>query len=106
MGGEWTSGYSLANGVDLLIHDGQYTDAEYASRAGWGHSTFAHALEFARMCGVGELVLFHHNPTHTDDELDRFIDDAVARAQPDFRLEGGIEHATFKLGAKAHAGQR
>ena len=97
LGSDWTSGFSLAHGVDLLIHDGQYTDAEYATRVGWGHSTFAHALEFARLCEVNELVLFHHNPTHTDDDLDAFIDEAVARARPPFEVVGGREHATFEL---------
>jgi phosphoribosyl 1,2-cyclic phosphodiesterase len=97
--GDWTSGFSLASGVDLLIHDGQYTEAEYASRIGWGHSTLGHALEFARLCDVHQLVLFHHNPTHTDEDLDRIIESAVAHARPRFRVAGGMEHATFELGA-------
>ena len=59
---EWTSGYELAAGADLLIHDAQYTDAEYACCVGWGHSTYRHAFEFAARVGAKEMVLFHHDP--------------------------------------------
>jgi phosphoribosyl 1,2-cyclic phosphodiesterase len=96
--GDWTSGFNLAADVDLLIHDAQYTEDEYTSRVGWGHSSLDQALDFARMSGVRQLVLFHHNPTHTDDDLDRFIRSAVARAEPGFAVHGGSEHATFELG--------
>ena len=66
----WTSGYDLAAGADLLIHDAQYDEAEYAERVGWGHSTIAHAVTFAEATGVGRLVAFHHDPSHDDDHLD------------------------------------
>jgi phosphoribosyl 1,2-cyclic phosphodiesterase len=96
LSGDWTSGHGIATGVDLLIHDGQYTDDEYASRVGWGHSTFTQALDFARLCEVRQLVLFHHNPTHTDDDLDRLIQDAIERAAPSFPVTGGMEHSTYE----------
>jgi phosphoribosyl 1,2-cyclic phosphodiesterase len=66
---EWTSGNSLMQGVDLLIHDAQYTDSEYADRVGWGHSTFSHVTTLAARAGVGTLVTFHHDPAHSDDFL-------------------------------------
>jgi phosphoribosyl 1,2-cyclic phosphodiesterase len=94
---EWTSGSGLAHGVDLLIHDGQYTDTEYASCVGWGHSSIRQAIEFARLAEVGRLVLFHHNPTHTDDDLDRLIATTVTQTRPSFRVTGGMEYATFEL---------
>ena len=47
MAAEWTSGYALADGADLLIHDAQFTDEQYAGCIGWGHSTYRHALEYA-----------------------------------------------------------
>jgi phosphoribosyl 1,2-cyclic phosphodiesterase len=97
LSGEWTSGFSLANEVDILIHDGQYTDAEYASCLGWGHSSIRQAIEFASLSDVSRLVLFHHNPTHTDDDLDRLIEEAVADTRPTFRVTGGMEYATFEL---------
>jgi ribonuclease BN (tRNA processing enzyme) len=61
----------LAEGVDLLVHDAQYTDAEFAVKAHWGHSTIGYAIEVARQAGARQLALFHHDPTHTDDMLDR-----------------------------------
>ncbi len=63
----------FAGGADLLIHDAQYLTSEYFSptspRAGWGHSTAERAVEVARKAGVKRLLLFHHEPTHDDEEL-------------------------------------
>jgi len=98
LSGEWTSGYGLAAGADLLIHDGQYTDAEYAECVGWGHSSIRQALGFARLADVRRLVLFHHNPTHTDADLDLLIESAVADSRPTFPVTGGMESATFEVG--------
>jgi phosphoribosyl 1,2-cyclic phosphodiesterase len=68
---EWTSGYALARQADLLIHDAQYTEEEYQTRVGWGHSAFQDAYRFAHLAGVKHLVLFHHDPSRTDRQLDR-----------------------------------
>jgi phosphoribosyl 1,2-cyclic phosphodiesterase len=95
---EWTSGYALAAGADLLIHDAQFTDEEYAGRGGWGHSTYRHALEFAALAGVKEVVLFHHDPGHDDATLKRLLSDAVRRFKPAFRVSGGREGAVYELG--------
>jgi len=67
---DWTSGYGLMVDTDVLIHDAQYTDDEYAERQGWGHSTFDQALDIAELCRVGTLVTFHHDPSHDDKMLD------------------------------------
>jgi len=65
----------LARGADVLIHDAQYTDAEYheehISKAGWGHSTVRMAAEVAKAAGVGELILYHHDPMHDDRSVHR-----------------------------------
>ncbi|HTE85972.1 MAG TPA: MBL fold metallo-hydrolase [Dehalococcoidia bacterium] len=66
----WTSGFDLASGVDLLIHDGQYTDDERRARIGWGHSSVTEAVAFGELAGAQRLVLFHHDPSHTDAALD------------------------------------
>ena len=66
----WTSGYGLARGADVLIHDAQFTDEEYPSHAGWGHSSVSHALAFAERAGIGCLVPFHYDPDHEDAALD------------------------------------
>jgi phosphoribosyl 1,2-cyclic phosphodiesterase len=94
---DWTSGAGLAAGADLLIHDAQYSQEEYSEHVGWGHSSLQHTLAFAALAGVKHLVPFHHDPTHTDADLDRLIAEAVAAAQPSFRVTPGTEGATFIL---------
>jgi phosphoribosyl 1,2-cyclic phosphodiesterase len=67
---EWISGYDLARGADLLIHDCQYTDQEYPAHVGWGHSPLSDTLTFADRVGARRALLFHHDPLHTDEMLD------------------------------------
>ena len=66
----------LCQDVDLLIHDGQYTDDEFSAKADWGHSTAAYAVHVAAETGVKRLLLSHHDPSHTDRELDRILNQA------------------------------
>jgi len=94
---EWTSGYALARDADLLLHDAQYTRAEYPTHAGWGHSAIDDTIAFAALAGVRHLVTFHHDPTHGDDALDRMTADAVAAARPAFTVSPGTEGAVFTL---------
>ncbi len=94
---DWTSGYDLAEGADLLIHDAQYSAEEYPEHVGWGHSSISHALSFAAMAKVGKLVTFHHDPSHSDDQ----IDDYMAEAGKDpltFELVAGAEGDSFEIG--------
>ncbi|WP_214109510.1 MBL fold metallo-hydrolase [Acrocarpospora catenulata] len=60
----------LAAGADLLVHDGQFRPEEQALADAYGHATITDALAFARRCGVGRLLLTHHAPTRTDEQLD------------------------------------
>lgn len=61
----------FSRGADYLIYDATYGESEYESlRKGWGHSTWYAGIAIAREAGVGSLVLFHHHPEHTDDQLD------------------------------------
>lgn len=76
---EWISGYDLACGADLLIHDCQYTDTEYPDHVGWGHSRLTDTLTFARRTEAERLLLFHHDPLHSDDFLDAFLGTALER---------------------------
>jgi phosphoribosyl 1,2-cyclic phosphodiesterase len=95
--GEWVSGSDLAKGVDLLIHDGQYTDDEYATRAGWGHSSTRQMVAFADLAMVRQLVPFHHDPAHTDDDLDRMTAAAAAAAETGLKIVPGAEGQVFHL---------
>ncbi|MES2463637.1 MAG: MBL fold metallo-hydrolase [Armatimonadota bacterium] len=61
---------AFCQGVDLLIHDAQYTEADMPLKYGWGHSVISQVRELAAAAQVKHLVLFHHDPDRTDDELD------------------------------------
>lgn len=104
LGREWTSGAELAAGADLLIHDAQYSQEEYAAHLGWGHSSLQHTLAFAALTEAKHLVPFHHDPAHTDTDLDRLIAEAVRAAKPSFKVTPGTEGATFVL--PEHEGNR
>jgi phosphoribosyl 1,2-cyclic phosphodiesterase len=67
---EWVSGFSVAHGADVLFHDAQYTEDEYPSHRTWGHSAIDHTVTFGLITKVRNLVLFHHDPNHTDGELE------------------------------------
>jgi phosphoribosyl 1,2-cyclic phosphodiesterase len=97
---EWTSGYDLAEGTDLLIHDAQYTAEEYQTRAGFGHSTIGQAFRFAELVGAAQFVPFHHDPDHDDDFLDQMIEQTVAETQPTFEVTPGKEGMEFDLGVR------
>ena len=98
---EWTSGFDLAAGADLLIHDAQYTAAEYSQRVGWGHSGVLHAVRFAAAAQVKRLVTFHHDPGHDDTTLDRLIDEARSSVELSFDLIPGTEGARFDLAPRS-----
>lgn len=76
---EWISGFSIATGADLLIHDCQYSDDEYTERAGFGHSSTAQVAVLAERAGVERLLLFHHDPMRTDPQLDELGVDVCRR---------------------------
>jgi ribonuclease BN (tRNA processing enzyme) len=74
----------LCHEVDLLIHDAQFDDAEFAARSDWGHCTIDYAIEVAARAGARRLALFHHDPSHSDERLDEL----VARADEVGRQRG------------------
>ncbi len=75
----WISGHDVACDADVLFHDAQYGDDEYPQHVGWGHSAMDHVMHFAQKANVGTLVLFHHDPYHTDDELDHLLGESLRR---------------------------
>lgn len=67
----------LCDGVDLLIHDAQFTREEFAEKPHWGHCTSDYAVLVAERAGARRLALFHHDPAHGDEE----VDDILLRAR-------------------------
>jgi phosphoribosyl 1,2-cyclic phosphodiesterase len=89
---DWLSGFDVAVGAQTLLHDSQYTEEEYGTRVGWGHSSVADAVLFARQTSVEQLLLFHHDPLHDDRQLEalqaRALELAGGDAAPKLAREG------------------
>jgi len=68
------------DGVDVACIDAQYTPEEYKSRLGWGHSSVDASHQLSKEAGVGELVLFHHDPDRTDAALQKILSDLQDRS--------------------------
>jgi len=69
--------------VDLLIADSSYTVKEYETRVGWGHGTLDSSVQMALASGAKRLACTHHEPTRSDDELEKVFSEMLARARPD-----------------------
>ena len=72
---------AFSRGADLLVHDADYTDAEYPRRRTWGHSTWQQALDLALRAEARALGLFHHNQDRSDAELDRIVAECGRRSR-------------------------
>jgi phosphoribosyl 1,2-cyclic phosphodiesterase len=86
--------------ADLLVMDAQYTDAEYAEKKGWGHSTTSYATDIAVLGRVRRMALFHHDPTHGDEDVDRIVELACQRAaayHADVEIFGAAEGLSLSL---------
>ena len=94
LGAYHESALALAQGVDVLIHDAQHTAAEFASRSFLGHSAVEYAVGLAETAGARTLVLFHHDPARTDDEIDALV---VAHAGGTVEVIGAAEGLTIEL---------
>lgn len=94
---EWTSGYYLAEGADLLIHDSQYSQEEYEDHLGFGHSSILDTFRFAQFTDVKQLVPFHHDPAHSDAKLDQMIENAQKIIEPKYFVTPGKEGASIKF---------
>jgi ribonuclease BN (tRNA processing enzyme) len=81
---------ALAEGVDLLIHDAQYTPAEFVERRDWGHCSLEYPIRLGEVAGAQRVVLFHHDPGHTDDDLDtlaaQFCTSTIDMARDDMEI--------------------
>jgi len=83
---EWISGFDLAHEADLLIHDSQYTKKEYKSKPGWGHSSIDLAARFCKRTGAKRLILFHHDPMHSDEQIQIMFDKLMSKTDYDFPI--------------------
>jgi phosphoribosyl 1,2-cyclic phosphodiesterase len=93
---EWTSGYAIAREADLLIHDAQYTDAEYRTHVGWGHSSVSQVVAFAGLARAKHVVLFHHDPVHDDEQLDAMLAES-RNGDPDLEVSIAAEETAYRL---------
>ena len=66
----------LCDGADLVLHDAQYTEQEFDTMSHFGHSTDSYAVRVAAEAGARRLMLFHYDPAHSDDQLDRMLENA------------------------------
>lgn len=73
----------FARGADLLVHDSQYTEVEYPSRVGWGHSTYEYAVKIAQKAQVKRLAFFHHEPMRNDEEMGKLEETWVNKKRQD-----------------------
>jgi len=81
VGSDWRDRFiKFLDGVDTLIHDSMYTEEEVKKYSGWGHSSFVEAVDVAAEAGARRLVLFHHNPDHDDEAVDKLLSEARAVA--------------------------
>jgi phosphoribosyl 1,2-cyclic phosphodiesterase len=89
----------LCDGADLLIHDAQYTEEEFVELFDWGHSTPAFAVHVAIRAGVKRLDMFHHDPGHTDRQIDTMLRSARQIAGSEGKVDVGAakEGATIEL---------
>ena len=91
---------AFCRGADVLCHDAQYLGSEIAARRGWGHSSVEQATDLAIEAGVGNVVLFHHDPDRTDAELDAIQGEADERLAPHgIGCVVAFEGLTFELGS-------
>ncbi len=86
----------LARGADLLVHDAQYTVAELATRGRFGHSAAPYAALLAAHAGVPRVLLYHHDPDRTDDQVAAIASD-VARGHPSLDIRYATEGTVIDL---------
>lgn len=90
----------FCEGVDLLIHDSEYTEEEYRNRINWGHSCYKDAADIALKAGVKNYGLFHHNQDHPDHVVDEIVDLAtqqIRRTDSQMNVFGARELQVIQL---------
>jgi phosphoribosyl 1,2-cyclic phosphodiesterase len=88
---------------EVAILDAQYSDEEYQQHLGWGHSSLSSVVSLALDANVEKLLLFHHDPSHGDEIIDRTIEEAralVSKSGKALIIEGAREGVEMQLAAK------
>ncbi len=85
----------LCRDVDLLIHDAQYTTEELPHRSSWGHAAAPYCITLAKHCGARKVMLYHHDPARTDDQVEAIR--AELAASSNVRVEVATENLTITL---------
>ena len=88
---------AFLEGADVVIHDAQYTPEEYSGRVGWGHSTIEYAVDVCCAAGAAQTVLFHHDPSHDDDTVDRLLLEAQRRAGARTTVSAATEGSALEV---------
>jgi phosphoribosyl 1,2-cyclic phosphodiesterase len=100
---------AFLGGADVVVHDAQYDADGYSVKVGWGHSTMEYAVDLAAAAGVRRLVLFHHDPQRSDDDLDAVLMQARTRAAASgaaLEVDAAAEGATIDVTPAGEAGPR
>ena len=87
-------------GADILIHDAQYTDSEYRIKKGWGHSAWKETVKLAVEGEAKHLILFHHDPDHSDAVIDSFLKECreqVKKLKSPMKCSGAMEGKTIAI---------
>ena len=87
-------------GADILIHDAQYSDEEYRKKKGWGHSTWRETAKLAAEGEVKHLIIFHHDPNHSDGIIDSFVKgckEELKKRNASTKCSGAIEGNTISI---------
>ena len=103
---ERTKMIEFLQGCDVVILDTQYTDEEYAQHIGWGHSSLSSVVSLALDAEGRQLLLFHHDPNHDDEMIDKMVEHAralVKKSGKTLEVDGAREGAEILLGAKTPA---
>lgn len=88
---------ALAKGVDVLVHGGQFTQAEHERAAEYGHATIDYALALAEEAGVTRLVLSHHDPGRTDDQVDALVQEVAGRLPDGVSVTAAVEELELAI---------
>jgi len=103
---ERTKMVEFIQGCELAILDTQYTDEEYTKHIGWGHSSLSSVVSLALDADVGKLLLFHHDPNHDDEMIDKMVEHAralAAKSGKPLEVEAAREGVEILLGTKIPA---